>query len=77
MINLYLKRLSENGVKGVDFDYIWEYSLRSLMAYMWLPPFWFAQLDITDPRALKIFKAFTNRLFADIIDNTATSVFLS
>ena len=74
MINLYLKRLEEKGITGVDFDYMWNFYLRSLMVYAWLPPVGFTQLDRSDPRAIKLFTAYNNRLFGAMIDNDATSV---
>ncbi|HEC39034.1 hypothetical protein LCGC14_2036770 [marine sediment metagenome] len=74
MLNLYLKRLEENGITGIDFDYLWEYYLRSLMVYAWLPPVSFTQLDRSDPRAIELGKAFHNRLFGAILDNDATSI---
>jgi hypothetical protein len=74
MLKLYLKQLEKNGITGIDFDYLWEYYLRSLMSYMWLPPTSFTRLDRSDPRAIELDKAFYNRLFGAIIDNDATSV---
>ncbi|MHA2038502.1 MAG: phosphotransferase [Promethearchaeota archaeon] len=75
MLELYLKQLEENGITGIDFDYLWEYYLRGLISYMWLPPVSFTQLDQSDPRAMELGKAFYNRLFSAILDNDATSVF--
>jgi len=75
MIKLYLKRLEENRITiDMDFDEVWENYLSSLMFYAWGPPLVFAQLDISDPRALELFKESTNRFFRAIIDNDATCV---
>ncbi|MFX0165466.1 MAG: phosphotransferase [Promethearchaeota archaeon] len=74
MINLYLNRLEENGITGIDFDYIWELYLRALISYTWLPPLSFTQLDLSDPRGIELLKEGMDRYFGAIIDNDATSV---
>jgi hypothetical protein len=74
MIKLYMKRLEENGITGIDFDYIWELYLRSLISYVWLPALSFTQLDISDPRGTELIKIGINRFFRTIIDNDASSV---
>jgi len=74
MLELYLNRLEENGIVSMDFDELWEYYLRALMSYMWLPPLAFTQLDMSDPRGIALYKEFANRLFLANIDNDSTSV---
>ncbi len=74
IIKLYLKRLEENGITGIDFDYAWENYLKALMFCAWVLPVGFTQLDRTDPRAIKLDKASKNRLFGAIIENDATSI---
>ena len=77
MIRFYLKRLEQNGITSYDFDLAWNDYLRSLMAYSYLPPLGFTQLDMSDPRAIELGKVYANRLFGAIVDNDAISIFPS
>ena len=74
MITLYLKRLKERGILSFDFDMAWDDYLQALVVYVAFLPLAFTQLDRSDPRAIKLGKVSTNRLFGAIIDNDATSV---
>ncbi|MHA1914799.1 MAG: phosphotransferase [Promethearchaeota archaeon] len=74
MVKFYVKQLEKNGITGYDFDEAWEFYLRSLMCYAYIPVLGYAQLDRSDPRAMKLFEIITKRQFTAIIDNDATSV---
>jgi thiamine kinase-like enzyme len=74
MVKHYIKRLEEKGITGFDFDYSWNYYLRSLMCYAFIPVLGYSELDRSDPRAMELFKTLTKRQFTAIIDNDATSV---
>ncbi len=74
MLELYLKRLEEKGVKSYEFDMAWYDYLKSLMIYAYLPPLGYTQLDMSDPRAVELGTALNNRLFGAIKENDATSV---
>ncbi|MFW9821417.1 MAG: phosphotransferase [Candidatus Thorarchaeota archaeon] len=75
LIRYYLKQLEENEILSYDFDSAKYDYIRSLMAYAYLVPLGFTQLDMSDPRAVELSQAYSNRLFGAIIDNDATSVF--
>ena len=77
MVKYYLKQLEKRGITTYDFDLAWEYYLRSLMCYAYIPAIGYAQLDRSDPRALKLFEVIIKRQFQAIVDNDATSVFPS
>lgn len=78
MINLYVKRLEENGITiDDDFDEIWRNYLKSLSFCAWTYPLGFAQLNRGDPRAIELFEEIGNRSFSAITDNDATSIFPS
>jgi aminoglycoside/choline kinase family phosphotransferase len=74
MVKYYLKRLERNGISTLDFDNAWDFYLRSLMCYAYIPVLGYAQLDRSDPRARKLFEVITKRQFTAIIDNNATSI---
>lgn len=74
MIKRYIKRLEKNGITSFDFDYAWDFYLRSLMCYAYIPVLGFAQLDRSDPRGTKLFETITKRQFTAILDNDATSI---
>jgi hypothetical protein len=74
MVKFYVKQLEKNGITGYDFDEAWEFYLRSLMCYAYIPVLGYAQLDRSDPRAIKLFEKITKRQFTAILDNDATSV---
>ncbi len=77
MIRFYINRLEENGITSYDFDMAWYDYLKSLMIYAYLPPLGFTQLDMSDPRAIELGKAYSSRLFGAIIENDAMSIFPS
>ncbi|MFW9949677.1 MAG: hypothetical protein ACFFKA_06090 [Candidatus Thorarchaeota archaeon] len=64
----------EKGITGFDFDYSWDFYLKSLMTYAFIPVLEYTQLDISDPRATELFKVMTKRQFTAILDNDATSI---
>ncbi|MFW9875741.1 MAG: phosphotransferase, partial [Candidatus Thorarchaeota archaeon] len=74
MVKHYIKQLETKGITGFDFDYAWEFYLRSLMCYAYIPAIGFSQLDRSDPRAMELFEIMTKRQFQAIIDNDATSI---
>jgi hypothetical protein len=74
MVKHYIKRLEEKGITGFDFDYSWNFYLRSLMCYAYIPVLGYSELDRSDPRAMELFNTLTKRQFTAIIDNDATSV---
>ena len=77
MINLYVKKLEENGITSYDFDMAWYDYLKSLIVYAYLPPLGFTSLDMSNPRGVELAKSITSRIYGAIIDNDATSVFPS
>ena len=77
MIELYLKRLEEKGIEGLDFDFIWEYYLRSLLGYVYLPTLSFPLLNKAVPRTFEMQTMSIKRFFTAIIDNDAIDVFPS
>ena len=74
MINHYIKQLEKKGITGFDFDYSWDFYLKSLMTYAFIPVLEYTQLDISNPRATELFKSMTKRQFTAISDNDATSI---
>ena len=74
IIELYLKRLEEKGIVGLDFDFIWEFYLRSLLGYVYLPTLAFALLNRSVPRTFEIQTTTIKRFFTAIIDNDAIDV---
>ena len=77
MIKFYMKRLEEKGITGFDFDEAWDFYLRSLMCYAYLPVLGFTQLDWSDPRGVELGELIVKRHFTAIIDNDATTAFPS
>ena len=74
MVKRYVKRVENSGITTYDFDSAWNFYLRSLMCYAYIPVLGFAQLDRSNPRAMRLFEIITKRQFAAILDNDATSV---
>ncbi|MFW9880674.1 MAG: phosphotransferase [Candidatus Thorarchaeota archaeon] len=74
MIKLYLKRLEENGIVGLDFDFIWEYYLRSLLCYIYLPTLTFTLLNKSVQRTFEMQTITIKRFFTAMIDNDAIDV---
>jgi thiamine kinase-like enzyme len=74
MVKHYIKKLEKRGITGFDFDYAWNFYLRSLMCYAYIPAIGYSQLDRSDPRAVKLFEVNTKRQFQAIIDNDATNI---
>ncbi len=74
MVERYVKRVEKSGITTYDFDLAWEFYLRSLMCYAYIPVLGYAQLDKSDPRAMKLFEIITKRQFTAILDNEATSI---
>ena len=74
MVERYVKRVEKSGITTYDFDLAWEFYLRSLMCYAYIPVLGYAQLDKSDPRAMKLFEIITKRQFTAILDNNATSI---
>jgi hypothetical protein len=77
MIELYLKRLEAKGITGLDFEIIWEFYLRSLLNYIYLPTMAFTTLNKAIPRTFDLQSMVINRIFTAIIDNDAIDVFPS
>jgi len=74
MVKRYVQRVENSGITTYDFDLAWNFYLRSLMCYAYIPVLGFAQLDRSDPRGMKLFETITKRQFTAILDNDATSV---
>ena len=74
MIELYLKRLEAKGIRGLEFDFIWEFYLRSLLSYVYLPTLAFTTLNRAVPRTFKIQSMSIKRFFTAIIDNDAIDI---
>lgn len=74
MVKHYIKQLEKKGITGFDFDFAWENYLKALMCYAYIPAIGYAQLDRSDPRAMKLFEVITKRQFQAIVDNDATSI---
>lgn len=75
IIRLYHDRLSEKGISGYSFDECWIDYLKGTLIFAYIPVLAFASLDMSDERGMKLGKILTNRHFATIVDNDATSVF--
>ncbi|MHA2038340.1 MAG: phosphotransferase [Promethearchaeota archaeon] len=76
MIKFYLKQLEKKGIEGVDFEFLWNFYLKSLLRYSYLIPLGFIQL-IRDSTSEELVTTMINRKITAIIDNDATSVFPS
>lgn len=59
MVKYFMKQLEQKGITGFDFDFAWENYLKALMCFAYIPVLGYAQLDRSDPRAMKIFEIIT------------------
>lgn len=65
----------DNGITGYNFEDCWYDYLQGTLIFAYIPVLAFASLDTSDERGQTLAKLLTNRHFATIVDNDATSVF--
>ncbi|KKK43956.1 MAG: Phosphotransferase enzyme family protein [Candidatus Lokiarchaeum sp. GC14_75] len=73
MIKFYLKRLEKKGINGLEFEFFWNFYLKSLLRYSYLVPLSFTQLQ-RDSEVHELGTTMMKRIFTAIIDNDAISI---
>ncbi|MEE8353467.1 MAG: phosphotransferase [Dehalococcoidales bacterium] len=74
VVKLYHRRLLERGVTGYSFDECWDDYRRGTLVYAYIPALGCASLDPSSERAKRLMPTLTERHFAAIVDNDATSL---